>query len=231
MLAIRDHNVEDYAALDDMDATDVAVLDETDRTCLDQLGEYLISIDSWQRFAIWLLHKHFESAAGEAFTETVSTAPRGTRTTPVERSGRRLNATSMRFDPDGGSGVGVIVMEFAAQADFGPTPSLSPHDEAVLAGISERLRTHSKIDRFGVRLIRNPLCLGDSEVLLETCDLAHRTLHCNVTDRDGDAAASSIETSWQWTPSLSKARPRPIQRCASLCWPMDDTHFDGHQPQ
>ncbi len=24
------------------------------------LGEYLTSTDAWQRFAIWLLHKHFE---------------------------------------------------------------------------------------------------------------------------------------------------------------------------
>jgi hypothetical protein len=229
MLAIRDHNVEDYAALDDMDGTDVAVLDETDRSCLDELGEYLTSSDAWRRFAIWLLHKHFEPSLGEVFAESVSTAPRGTRTTPFERSGNGLNATSMRFDPDISSGV--IAMEFADQADFGRASPVGPDDEAVLAGIAARLRTHGKIERFGVRLIRNPLCLGDNEVLLETCDLANRTLHCSVAERDDDRAASSIETSWEWKPSLSKTRRRPIQKCASLCWPMDDWHFDGHQPQ
>jgi hypothetical protein len=231
MIAIRDHDVEDYATLDDMDATDVAALDEMDRTCLDQLGEYLTSTDAWQRFAIWLLHKHFEPLAGEVFAESATTAPRGTRTTPVERSRHGLTASSIRFDPDVSSGVGVIAMEFADRADFGSASSLGPDDEAVLAGISERLQTHGKIERFGVRLIRNPLDLGNSEVLLETCDLAHRTLHCSVTQRDGDRAASSIETSWQWQPGLGTTRPRPIQRCASLCWPMDDSHFDGHQPQ
>jgi hypothetical protein len=194
------------------------------------LGQYLVSTDAWRRFAIWLLHKHFEPAAGEIFAENVSTAPRGTRTTPVERSGHRLNATSLRFDPGIGCGIGVIGMEFADQADFGSTSSVSPDDEAILAGVSARLQAHGKIERFGVRLIRNPLGLGDNEVLLETCDIAHRTLHCSVDERDGDRAADSVETSWQWKPSLSAARPRPIQRCASLCWPYDDTHFDGHQP-
>jgi hypothetical protein len=230
VLAMRDHNVEDYATLGDMDTTDVAVLDEADRACLEQLGQYLVSTDTWQRFAIWLLHKHFEPAAGEVFAESVIPAPRGTQTTPVERTGQGLNATSMRFDPDVSSGVGVIVMEFADPAEFGSTSSVSPDDEAVLAGISERLQAHGKTERFGVRLIRNPLGLGDNEVLVETCDIAHRTLHCSVGERDGDRAANAVETSWQWSPSLSKTRPRPIQKCASLCWPIDDSHFDGHQP-
>ena len=230
MLTMRDHNVEDYATLRDMDTTDVAVLDAADGGCLDQLGEYLVSTEEWQRFAIWLLHKHFEPAAAEVFAESVSTAPRGTQTTPVDRSGRGLNATAMRFDPHVDSGVGIIAMEFSDHSGFGSTRSLSPDDEAVLAGISDVLQAHGKTERFGVRLIRDPLGLGDNEVLLETCDIAHRTLRCRVVERDGDIAADSIETSWQWTPSLSKTRPRPIQKCASLCWPMDDTHFDGHQP-
>ncbi len=230
MLTMRDHNVEDYAALADMDTTNVAVLADGDRACLDQLGQYLALTDAWQRFAIWLLHKHFEPAAGEVFAESVIPAPRGTQTTPVERTGQGLSATSMRFDPDVRSGVAIIAMEFADPADFGSTSLVTPADEAVLAGISERLQAHGKTERFGVRLIRNPLGIADNEVLLETCDLAHRTLHCSVTERDGDGAANAVETSWQWKPSRSKTRPRPIQKCASLCWPIDDYHFDGHQP-
>jgi hypothetical protein len=230
VFTMRDHNVEDYATLNDMDITDVAVLDDADGACLEQLGQYFVSTDAWQRFAIWLLHKHFEPAAGEVFAESITTTPRGTQTTAVGRSRHSLTATSIRFDPDVGSGIGVVAMEFADQVDFGSTSSVGPDDEAVLAGVSERLQTHGKIERFGVRLIRNPLCLGDNEVLLETCDLAHRTLHCGVIERDGDHAASAIETCWEWKPSVSKTRPRPIQKCASLCWPMDDGHFDGHQP-
>jgi hypothetical protein len=230
VLTMRDHNIEDYATLPDMDATDVAVLDAADGACLDRLGEYLVSTEAWRRFAIWLLHKHFEPDTGEVFAESVDTVRRGTRTTLVERSRQQLSATSMRFDPDVDSGVGIIAMEFSDDAGFASTSSLSPDDEAVLAGISELLQAYGKTQRFGVRLIRDPLGLGDNEVLLETCDIAHRTLRCCVIERGADSAADSIETSWQWTPSLNKTRPRPIQKCASLCWPMDDTHFDGHQP-
>jgi hypothetical protein len=51
MLLIRDHGGEDYTEVLDMDATDVGVLFEDDRACLDELGEYLVTTESWQRFA------------------------------------------------------------------------------------------------------------------------------------------------------------------------------------
>jgi hypothetical protein len=218
VLTLRDHTVEDYATLRDMDATDVAVLDEADRACLDELGAYLVSNDAWQRFAIWLLHKHFEPAPGEVFVESMITAPRGTQTKLLERgSAADLNATSMRFDPDVGSGVGVIGMEFAHPADFGSTTSVSPDDEAALSGIAERLRARGKIDRFGARLIRNPLGLAHNEVLVETCDIANRALHCSVGERDGVRAGSTVETSWQWKPTLSKSGPTVQRWCMGSC--------------
>lgn len=122
MLTMRDHNVDDYAMLRDIDTAEVAVLDAADGACLEQLGEYLVSTEAWQRFAIWLLHKHFQPAGGEVFAESVSTAPRGTHTTPVDRSRRGLNVTAMRFDPDVDSGVGIIAMEFS-----GPPVSAPSH--------------------------------------------------------------------------------------------------------
>jgi hypothetical protein len=74
-------------------------------------------------------------------------------------------------------------------------------DEAVLIGIAERLRAHEKTDRFGVRLIRDPLGVTDRELLVESADPAHRTVHYKVagrTDiRQGDTV---IETTWQWKP-------------------------------
>ncbi len=231
MLTLRDHNVEDYATLRDMDTTDVAVLDESDRACLDELGHYLVSTDAWQRFAIWLLHKHFNPDIGEVFAESVSTAPRGTRTTLVQRcSATGLNATSMRFDPDVSAGVGLIGMEFADPNDFGSTSSVNPDDEAAMTGIAERLRAHGKSERFGVRLIRDPLGLSENEVLVETCDIAQRTLHCGVGERDGLSAANNVETTWLWKPHLSKAGPKPHRYCTMQCT-MDSTgaHFiTGH---
>ncbi|MGO9282308.1 MAG: hypothetical protein ACLP75_04660 [Mycobacterium sp.] len=201
-----------------MDATDVGMLSEDDRACLEELGDYLVSTDAFRRFAIWLLHKHFEPDTGEVFAESVITAPRGTQTTPVKRSSAGgLKATSMRFEPDVSPGVGVIGMEFAEPADFGSISPLSADDETALAGIADRLQAHGKTERFGVRLIRNPLGLNENEVLLETCDIAHRTLRCSVGERDGIRAGSTVETSWQWEPSLSKTGPKVKQYCASQC--------------
>ena len=225
MLTMRDHNVEDCATLRDMDMTDVAVLDEADDACLDQLGRYLVSTDAWQRFAIWLLHKHFEPTADEVFLESVIAQPRGTETTLVERSAHSgLTATSMRFDSGVSSGVGVIGMEFADPADFGGTSALSVDDDAVLAGIAERLRAAGKADRFGVRLVRNPLGISEGEVLLETCDVPQRTLSCSVIERDDAHAANNVETSWQWKPNLDSTGPSVMQYCSTIC----ATDENGH---
>jgi hypothetical protein len=229
MLILRDHNVEDYAALRDMDATEVAVLDEADRACLEELGNYLVSTDAWRRFAIWLLHKHFEPDPGEVFMEMATTAPRGTLTTLVQhRLAWGLKPTSMRFDPDVSSGVGVIGMEFAHPADFGSTSAINHDDEAVLAGLAERLRAHGKTERFGVRLVRNPLGLSENEVLVETCDIDHRTLHCSVSERDG--LANTVETTWQWKPSPGKSRPEVVMSCQRMCgYSGDGSHYaEGH---
>ena len=231
MLTMRDHNVQDYVALRDMDATDVGLLSEDDRACLDELGQYLVSTDAYQRFAVWLLHKHFEPAAGEVFVESVITAPRGTETTLVKRHRTQgLNTTSMRFDPDVTSGIGVIGMEFADPADFGSTSPLSPDDEAVLTGLAERLHAHGKTERFGVRLIRNPLGLAEHEVLVETCDLAHRALHCTVGERASGPAGSAVETTWQWKPSLSRTRPAVHRYCMMMCGsdPDGNHYIEGH---
>ena len=233
VLTVRDHNVEDYAALRDMDATDVAVLDAADRACLDELGQYLVSTDACQRFGIWLLHKHFEPAAGEVFVEEVVTAARGTVTTPTSRSAcsaQGLSPTSMRFDSNVSAGVGVIGMEFADAAEFGSTSPVSTDDEAVLTGIAKRLRARRKTERFGVRLIRNPLGLLDNEVLLETCDIAHRAVRCSGAERHSVHAENSVETTWQWKPSLSRSGRRPIQKCMQMCSqdPYGNHYISGH---
>jgi hypothetical protein len=232
MLTMRDHGVEDYAALRDMDATDVGGLGEDDRACLDELGQYLIATDAWQRFAIWLLHKHFEPAAGEVFMERAIPAPRKTETSPIERSAfpeQGLSTTAIRFDCAVSSGVGVIGMEFAEPADFGSTSPLSGDDETVLAGIAERLQAHGKTQRFGVRLIRNPLGLSEHELLLETCDSARRTLHCNVSERDAIPATQSvIETTWRWKLVQGKTEPAVMQECTAGCIKAGEGHDIGH---
>jgi hypothetical protein len=233
MLMMRDHSVEDYATLRDMDATDVGVLSDDDRACLRELGEYLVTTDAWQRFAIWLLHKHFEPLAGEVFVERAIPELCKTETTPVERSGfseHGLSATGIRFNAEGGSEVAVVGMEFAEQGDFGSTAPLSAADETVLASIAARLNTHGKVDRFGVKLIRNPLGITEQEILLETCDSSTRTMHCDVSSREAmPADLKIVETTWRWRLVSGGTRPVVMQDCTAGCTPVGEGHDLAHR--
>lgn len=114
--------------------------------------------------AIWLLHKHFDPENGEVFVESVVTAdPPRTETSPIKRSAysqEGLSVSALRFDAARDSGVGVIGMEFVESADLGSTQPVSDDDEPILAGIAERLRARGKTERFGVRLVCDPLGLG-----------------------------------------------------------------------
>jgi hypothetical protein len=227
MLTMRDHSVQDYADLPDMDRTDVGVLTDDDRACLAEMGQYLAATDAWQRFGVWLLHKHFEPCNGEVFVEQLADAPRGTRTAPIARTSE-LNATAIRFDGSVDAGVGAIGMEFAAPADFGDTAPFSAEDEAILAGIAERLGASGKLDRFGVRLIRNPLGLTEHEVLHETSDGADRTLHCVITDRDALVAEHTIETTWRWRVIDGESQPTVMQECTVGCVKIGEGHDINH---
>jgi len=231
MLSMRDHGVSDYADLRDMDATDVGELSDDDRACLEELGQYLVDSDAWDRFAIWLLHKHFDPAEGEVFVESALHAPRGTRTAPVRRSEfGSLDMTAIRFDESAESGMGVVGMEFSSEADFGDTSPLSDGDEVALRGIAERLQAHGKIERFGVRLIRNPLGLSDDEVLNETFHSVNRTLHCSVAARDEVLADKGVvETAWRWTSAPGENGPVVMQKCTATCHAVGEGHDLFHE--
>jgi hypothetical protein len=232
MLTMRDHGVQDYAGLPDMDATDVGVLGEDDQACLDELGQYLAGTDAWKRFGIWLLHKHFEPGPGEVFVERAVHAPRKTETTPIQRSvfGQQgLQTTAIRFDEAVGGDVGVIGMEFAEPADFGDICPLSEDDEAVLAGIAERLAARGKVGRFGVRLIRNPLDLSGDEMLHETCDSAQRMLHCHVGERDALRTDDTmVQTAWRWKVVEGGMEPVVMRDCTVACQSVGEGHDIGH---
>lgn len=233
MLTVRDHGVDDYADLRDMDATDVGILSEDDRACLADVGRFLVDSGSSDRFAMWLLHKHFDPTDGEVFVENVIHSGREIRTAPVQRSDREeLDMTAVRLDDRYDSGLSVVGMEFASPADFGDTLPLSADDEPALSGIAGRLRAHDKLDRFGVRLIRNPLGLADYELLNETFHSVDRTLHCSVAERDavlGDRA--TVQTAWRWTVAPGESGPVVMQQCTATCQAVGEGHDLFHEHQ
>lgn len=228
MLTMRDHGVEDYAALRHMDTTDVGNLTDDDRACLEELGNYLVSTDTWQRFGIWLLHKHFEPASGEVFVEYAKRAPRGTETAPVMRSEFSkdgLSTTAIRFDAVG-DGVEIVGMEFAQPDDFGDTEPITDDDDAILTGICKRLAAHDRMDRFGVRLIRNPLDLSEQEMLHETSDSSTRSLYCSVGERDAMVADPNvIQTAWKWRVGAGAV---VMQDCTAGCVRVGEGHDLAH---
>ncbi len=232
MLTMRDHGVEDYQTLRHMDTTDVGELSDDDRTCLEELGQYLVSTDAWQRFGIWLLHKHFEPEPGEVFVEHAMQSPRRTQTAPLMRSAfddRGLRPTAIRFDELDTDGVGVVGMEFAEPDDFGDAEPLSDDDETILTGICERLQAYEKIERFGVRLIRNPLGLSEHELLHETCDSSTRTMHCSVGERDVMLAdQKTIQTAWKWRVVQDGAHAVVMQDCTAGCVRVGEGHDVAH---
>jgi hypothetical protein len=232
-MLVRDHVVEDYAGLRDMDATDVGVLSEDDRACLAQLGEHLVTTDAWQRFAIWLLHKHFEPAPGEVFVERALRSPRKTETTPVDRSafpGQRLSPTAVRFDAASDSAVNVVAMEFAEPADFGSSSPLSADDETALAGIAALLEANGKLDRFGVKLIRDPLGLSEGEFLLESCDSTERMLYCDASLRNAIPVDQTVvETTWRWKLVEGETTPIVMQDCTAGCISIGEGHDISHK--
>ncbi|OBC01828.1 hypothetical protein A5784_17145 [Mycobacterium sp. 852013-50091_SCH5140682] len=229
MLVMRDHDVEDYKALRDMDATDVGELHADDRACLEELGQYLVTTDAWQRFGIWLLHKHFLPEPGEVFVEQTVRSPRGTKTSPIDRSAfGQLSATAVRFY-DQADGLGMVGMEFAEPDDFGDTEPLSDDDAIVLAGIAERLQAYDKTERFGVRLIRNPLGLTDEEMLHETTDSGDRTMNCTVGDRAEVLVQQNVtQTAWKWRVVHGGPETIVMQDCTAGCVRVGEGHDTAH---
>ena len=104
-------------------------------------------------------------------------------------------------------------MEFAEPDDFGDTSPLSDEDEAVLAGIAERLQAHDKIERFGVRLIRNPLGLSSARAAPR--DLRQRSpdtaLHRQRARRE--LPHRTIETTWRWRVVQGDGERTVMQEC------------------
>ena len=98
-----------------------------------------------------------------------------------------------------------------------------------MAGIAERLAAHDKLQRFGVRLIRNPLGLAEHELLHETCDKADRRLHCSVVERDALSGDQTIvQTAWKWKVVRGNTVPAVMGVCTATCARAGEGHDIAH---
>jgi hypothetical protein len=231
MLQIHRHGVEDYEQLLHIDAGDLGTLSNDDRECLREVGNFLAATDAWMRFALWLLHKHFEPQTTELLFERVIVDEKRTETSPVCRSSltKHISPVAIRFRDTSGPAPQVVGLEYADLHPWEPTARLDDQDEPVLAGIAHRLRAYEKLDRFGVRLIRNPLAMTPAELLLETCDSTTRTMHCHVASRtEVPTDVAAIETTWRWRLVRGTSRPVVMQDCTACCSPAGEEHNPTH---
>ena len=137
MLTVRDHGVDDYADLHDMDATDVGTLSEDDRACLADVGRFLVESGNADAIRNVAAAQALRPTDGEVFVESVVHSGREIKTAPVQRSDcNALDMTAVRLDDRCDSGLSVVGMEFASAADFGDTSPLSAEDDAALSGIA-----------------------------------------------------------------------------------------------
>jgi hypothetical protein len=96
---------------------------------------------------------------------------------------------------------------------------ISARDALCFAELRLVLEKHALLDRFGIMLLHKHFELKDDESLLETMDLASRTL--TVRPVSTAAITGAVQTQWK----LSSADP--LQWCSGFCH-YNQGHKHGH---
>ena len=123
------------------------------------------------------------------------------------------------------------VDEYASLRDMDGTDVgvLHEDDRACLDELGQYLVATDAWQRFGVRLIRNPLGLSEHELLHETCDSVRRTLQCDVGERDALLADRTVvQTAWQWKVVHGEGKPTVMQDCSATCQTVGEGHDVAH---
>jgi hypothetical protein len=81
-----------------------------------------------------------------------------------------------------------------------------------------------------VRRASSSSCCATGHYVVETCDIANRTLHCRVDERAGLSAGNNVETTWQWKPGPGEAGPEVTLYCMMMCGsdPDGGQYIEGH---
>jgi hypothetical protein len=196
MIQLRRHNSQDYIALPDIDLTGVGILAADDYSCLAEVARCLIREHANERFGATLLHSHFPVRDDEILVEEAHIDPPLITLRPMSEARPDLVATSVCFE-GAGDPLGLIGLEFTSDEVLAGVRPLGEHDLHVLTHLREILDRNRKVERFGVRLLNDPLGLG-RRVLLETCHPVSRVLTCRTTSEDDPAFVEAIPTLFQW---------------------------------
>lgn len=105
-------------------------------------------------------------------------------------------------------------------------PELGSGDFECLAEIASVLDRHGKLERFDIALRHRHFDLDESEMMIETCDVAGRTLSIQPFAVDDIPDGATVrETTW----SLALDGPKASQRCRQGCFvDLKDNHLTRH---
>ena len=246
MIDIRAHTKTDYAILPDIDLPAMQALDDSDWECLDEIGGLLIAKGANDRFGVTLLHSHFPIGDNEIMVEEPRPGERAFTLRPVENRAAGADdrvAINLEF----GSGrddraLSMIGLEFIRSEALNGVAPVSDSDARVLRDVREILERRDRLRRFGVSLLHDAIGVRELEVLLETCDLSTRALHCIAAGREDKRVSRGVETTWSWSaPAEAEAMDAwAIRTCVRQCTAVkvcfkaeDGSHHSqegGHDP-
>jgi hypothetical protein len=242
VIDIRAHTKTDYAILPDIDSPGMRTLDDSDWACLDEIGELLIAKGANNRFGVTLLHSHFPISDNEILVEQPCLSERTFTLRPLEdraAGGNDHVAINLQFDAGRDDcTLRMIGLEFIRSEALADVAPVSASDAPVLRDVREVLEGRDRLRRFGVGLLHDAICLKESEIRLETCDLSTRTLHCVVAGREEQRVSSGVETTWSWLTSAEAGSMEPHamricrRQCTTVCLtPEGGSHQSGgHEP-
>lgn len=111
--------------------------------------------------------------------------------------------------------------------DIDDVPPLSETDRPCFDELRAVLAKHGMLQRFGIALLHEHFEVADDEILVETIDVATRTLTSRPEKITDLGAYASVETSWR----LDDPDTAPMARCTTTCRPATFTesrHKPGH---
>ncbi|EWC60764.1 hypothetical protein UO65_3905 [Actinokineospora spheciospongiae] len=102
-----------------------------------------------------------------------------------------------------------------ALPDIDDVPPLTEADRPCFDDLRAVLAEHGMLGRFGIALLHEHFEVADDEILVETIDVATRTLVSRPEKIADLGAYASVETSWR----LDDPDTAPMARCTTACRP------------
>jgi hypothetical protein len=197
---------------------------------LNDLGDCLVASKVHRRFGVSLLHRHFPVENGETLVEEVNLGD-ALLTLRPKRITIPYAPTNMCFEDEDEptKTIRLVGLEFASRRELCGVSPINDCDSNILANLRQILARHGKSQRFGIRLLHDPLKLNGC-VLLESCDPTNRVLTCRITTTHDPDFRQSIPTTFSWKEAASRNETDLVvaMTCESSCWVATSCESDPH---